>query len=338
MALSTVPKTMKAWQFSAISTLEKSMTLNQQAVAPPAPTKDQTMVEVVAMAVNPVDYKIAELPLAGRMIIKRPASPGLDYCGRVVSSGRAVLNAGQLVFGRLDGPTQFGTLAQYTIAPAAGTILVPDGVSPEHAASIGTAGLTAYQCIVPNAKAGDNVLINGGSGGTGIFGIQIAKTLGCRVTTTCSTVNVGLCKSLGADEVLDYKSVNVVKQLSEGGPQYDLVVDNVGSPTDLYSSSHNFLQPKGKFVQVAAEVSIAGMTGLVSRMAQPGFLGGGKRKFQFVGVANKAQDFEQLVAWMAEGKIKTVIDQVFALEDAPQAYGKLRTHRAKGKIIINVSS
>jgi NADPH:quinone reductase-like Zn-dependent oxidoreductase len=329
---------MKAWQFSAISSLEKSMSLNQQAAAPPAPTKDQTMVEVVAMAVNPVDYKIPELPLAGRMMIKRPASPGLDYCGRVVSSDKAGLNAGQLVFGRLDGPTQFGTLAQYTIAPAAGTIPVPDGVSPEHAASIGTAGLTAYQCIVPNAKAGDNVFINGGSGGTGIFGIQIAKTLGCRVTTTCSTANVGLCKSLGADEVLDYKSVDVVKKLSEGGPQYDLVVDNAGSPGDLYSSSHNFLQSKGKFVQVAAEVSVGGLTGLVSRIARPGFLGGGKRKFQFLGVANKAQDFEQLAAWMAEGKIKSVIDQVFAFEDAPKAYEKLRTNRAKGKIIINVSS
>lgn len=296
------------------------------------------MVEVLTMALNPVDAKFAEVPLAGRMLIKRPASPGLDYCGRVVSSGKPGLKPGQLVFGRLDSPTQFGTLAQYTITPPAGTIPVPDGVSPEHAASIGTAGLTAYQCIAPNAKAGDKIFINGGSGGTGIFGIQIAKTLGCHVTTSCSTANVALCKSLGADEVIDYKAVDVTKELSEGGAHYDLVVDNVGTPADLYSSSHHFLQEKGKFVQVAADVTVGGIAGLVSKMARPGFLGGGKRKFQFVGVGNKAQDFEQLAAWMAEGKVKAVIDQAFALEDAPKAYEKLRTGRAKGKIVVNVSS
>ena len=332
------PTTMKAWQFNAIaSTLEKSMTFNPKATPPTAPKNDQTMVEVVTMAINPVDYKFVEVPVAGRMMIKRPASPGLDYCGRVVSSGKSSLKPGQLVFGRLDLPIQFGTLAQYTVTPAAGTVPVPDGLSPGDAASIGTAGLTAYQCIVPNVKGGDNVFINGGSGGTGIFGIQIAKTLGCRVTTSCSTVNVELCKSLGADEVIDYKSADVVKALSEGGTQYDLVVDNVGSPADLYSSSHHFLQPRGKFVQVGADMSLGGMASLVSRMARPGFLGGGKRKFEFVNIANKAQDFEQLAAWMAEGKIKTVIDQAFAFEDAPKAFEKLRTGRAKGKIIVNVS-
>jgi NADPH:quinone reductase-like Zn-dependent oxidoreductase len=320
------PTTMKAWQFNVIaSTLENSMTLNPQATPPTAPKNDQTMVEVMTMAINPVDYKIAELPIAGRMLMKRPASPGLDYCGRVVSSGKSSLKPGQLVFGRLGQPTQFGTLAQYTITPAAGTIPVPKGLSPEDAASIGTAGLTAYQCIVPNVKGGDNVFINGGSGGTGIFGIQIAKTLGCRVTTSCSTANVGLCKTLGADEVIDYKSVDVVKALSEGGTQYDLVVDNVGSSADMYSSSHNFLQPKGKFVQVGIYLSLGGIASMVSNMVRPEFLGGGKRKFEHVNVANKAQDFEQLAAWMAEGKIKTVIEQAFAFEDAPKAFEKLRT-------------
>lgn len=329
---------MKAWQFNAISTtLEKSMTLNPDATTPPALKDDQTLVEVVSMAVNPVDYKFAEVPLLGKMMIKRPSSPGLDYCGRVVS-GKSTLKPGQLVFGRLDQPTQFGTLAQYTVTPAAGTVPVPDGVSPEDAASIGTAGLTAYQCIAPNVKPGNNVFINGGSGGTGIFGIQIAKTLGCHVTTTCSTANVGLCKSLGADEVIDYKSADVVKTLSEGGRQYDLVVDNAASPAELYSSSHHFLQPNGKFVQVGGDVSVGAMATLVGRMARPGFLGGGKRKFEFIGVANKAQDFEQLAAWMAEGKVKSVIDQAFAFEDAPKAFEKQRTGRAKGKIIVNVSS
>jgi alkaline phosphatase D len=106
----------------------------------------------------------------------------------------------------------------------------------------------------------------------------------------------------------------------------------------MYSSSHNFLQPKGKFVQVGIYLSLGGIASMVSNMVRPEFLGGGKRKFEHVNVANKAQDFEQLAAWMAEGKIKTVIEQAFAFEDAPKAFEKLRTGRAKGKLIVNVNS
>jgi NADPH:quinone reductase-like Zn-dependent oxidoreductase len=217
------------------------------------------------------------------MTIKRPASPGRDYCRRVVSSSSSIIKPGQLVFGRLDGPTKFGTLAQYSITPAAGISPVPDGVSPKHAASIATAGLTAYQCIVPDAAAGDRMFINGGSGGTGIFGIQIAKTIGCHVTTSCSTGNVGLCKSVGAEKVIDYKSTDVTAKLKEGGEKFNLVVDNIGSPSDLYSSSHHFLKADGKYVQVGADVSLSSAVSLVSKLTRPEFLGGGKRKFEFVG-------------------------------------------------------
>jgi NADPH:quinone reductase-like Zn-dependent oxidoreductase len=328
---------MKAWQFSAItSTLEAALSLNPTATPPPPPKKDDSLIEVVAVSINPVDYKFAEIPLLGRLLMSRPASPCLDYCGRVVSSGKASLKPGQLVFGRLAQPTQFGTLAQYTITPTAGTIPVPAGVSPEDAASIGTAGLTAYQCIAPNVKPGNNVFINGGSGGTGVFGIQIAKTLGCRVTASCSTGNIALCRSLGADEVIDYKSVDVLKTLSQGGEQYDLVVDNAGSPANLYANSHHFLRPSGKFVQVAGDVSVSGMLGLVSRMVRPAVLGGGKRKFEFIGLGNKEADFVKLVEWMRDGKVRSVIEETFKWEEAPKAFERSRTGRAKGKIVIKV--
>lgn len=338
MASPTLPVTMKAWQFSAISSvMEESLIFNTNATPPPAPRKGQTMVEVVSMSLNPLDQKFPEIPLGGRLI-GRPSSPGMDFCGHVVSSRKQTLKPGQLVFGRLPMPTKFGTLAQYTITPAAGTVPVPDGVSPEHAASIGMAGLTAYQCIAPNAKGGDKIFINGGSGGTGIFGIQIAKALGCHVTTSCSTPNVGLCKSLGADEIIDYKMMDVTKTLSEGGPKYDLVVDNVGSPADLYRHSHHFLQEKGKYIQVGVNFDLGGMASMISRMGWPGFLGGGKRKYEFFGAKNKTEDLQQLAAWMAEGKIKAVIDEAFALKDAVKAYEKLRTGRAKGKIVVNINS
>jgi NADPH:quinone reductase-like Zn-dependent oxidoreductase len=140
------------------------------------------------------------------------------------------LKSGQLVFGRLDSPRRFGTLGGYIIPPRAGTVPLPDGVEVDDAACIGTAGLAAYQSIVPYVKKGDGVFINGGSGGTGVFGIQIAKAKDCYVVTACSTANVELCKRLGADEVIDYKKSGVVEILKKSGRKFDLVVDNEDAP------------------------------------------------------------------------------------------------------------
>lgn len=318
------------------------MAINKTAPLPSSASKltpDSTLVQVLAMSVNPADYKFVELPLVGRFLVNTPATPGMDYCGRVVSTGSALaanLKPGQLVFGRLDSPTQFGTLAEYTIAPKVGTLPVPQGVKPEDAASIGTAGMAAYQCIVPNVKSSDNVLINGGSGGTGVFGVQIAKALGCHVTTSCSTANVKLCKELGAEEVLDYKVGDITKQLEVIGEKFDLVVDNIGTPANLYYQSHHFLKPKGKFVQVGAPMSVGGAAALVSKRRLPAFLGGGKRKYEFLACQSKAEDFRQLATWMQEGKVKAVTE-VFPFEEAVTAYEKSRSGRARGKVVVRVS-
>ena len=190
---------MRAWQFSATGGgIEANMKINEKATPPPAKlTPEKVYVEVISMALNPVDYKFAELPLVGRLVISKPASPGLDFCGRVISTGsKTKVKPGQVVFGRLDGPTKFGTLAECIVTKQDGAVPLPEGIDPDHGAAIGTAGITAYQSIVPFAKAGDKIFINGGSGGTGTFGIQIAKAIGCHVTTSCSTPNVQFCKDL----------------------------------------------------------------------------------------------------------------------------------------------
>jgi len=186
-------------------------------------------------------------------------------------------------------------------------------------------------------KSGDRVFINGGSGGTGVFGIQIAKAVGCHVTASCSTGNVELCKGLGADEVIDYRKVDVTKALTEGGTKFALVVDNVGSPADLYRQCHHFLKLEGKFVQVGMPVSVGSVVGLASRFVLPGFLGGGKRKFELMQVKNKAKDFEQLAKWMKDGKVKAVIEETYGFQDAVKAYEKSRSGRTKGKIVVRVS-
>jgi NADPH:quinone reductase-like Zn-dependent oxidoreductase len=333
---------MKASQFSSTSGgLEKHLKLTETASRPPATlSPEQVSVEVISMSLNPVDYKVPELPFVGGTMVHMPASPGIDYCGRVVNTGAAVkdiLKPGQLVFGRLDRPVKFGTLGQFITAPRAGCIALPSGIEPDHAAAIGTAALTAYQCIAPNVKSGDKVFINGGSGGTGVFGIQFAKVKGCHVTTSCSTPNVQLCKGLGADEVIDYTTTNVSEELKSRGLEFALVIDNVGEPYDLYKASDYFLKEGGKFVQVGAAVTLSGIYNILSKMCWPAFLGGGKRKLDLMQVKNNADDFAQIGRWMKQGKVRAVIDSTFALEDAAKGYERLKTGRTRGKIIVHVT-
>ncbi|KAK5001421.1 hypothetical protein LTR28_012666, partial [Elasticomyces elasticus] len=184
----------------------------------------------------------------------------------------------------------------FTLAEKEGTVALPNSVDPIDAATISIAGLTAYQSIVPKVKKGDKVFINSGSGGTGVFGIQIAKALGCHVTTTCSTANVELCRSLGADDILDYKNKTIVKALKASKHKFDYVVDN------------------------------------------PAFLGGAKRKHMGFFAKLKYEELKQIRAWMKEGKVKAIIDQRFPFEQAPKAFEKLKTGRAKGKIVVDVAS
>jgi len=334
--------TMKAWQFSATKGgLEKHLTFNPSASPPPSTnlSPSQVLIEVISMSLNPVDYKIPELPFVGRLLIPRPASPGIDFCGRVLSTGSAAssLSPNQTVFGRLDAPTRFGTMGQYIIAPLAGTAPLPPGIDPDHAAAIGTAALTAYQCIIPHAKADDHIFINGGSGGTGTFGIQLAKALGCHVTTTCSTPNIQLCKDLGADEVIDYKTTDIVRELKAQGQAFALAVDNVGTPPELYKAADVYLKEGAKFVQVGAPMSVGAVWTIVSRMGWPTVLGGGRRAYEMLQVKNEREHLVRIGEWMQEGKVKPVIDSVFESRDAPKAYEKLKEGRAKGKIVVHVS-
>ena len=303
------------------------------------------LVQVLSATLNPVDYKFAQIPVVGSLIIKRPASPALDYSGRVVACGpnskkvsSEDLKPGQLVFGKLDGPTQYGTLAEYTIGPRSGCVPLPQGLSVDDAACIGSAALTAYQCLVPHVKLGDKVFINGGSGGVGSFGIQIAKIKGCHVTTSCSSANVDLCKSLGADQVIDYKSKDVVTELKKM-QNFDLVVDNVGTPADLYWQAHKFTKVGTKYVQVGAAMSPGGIYDLLTRMVWPGFLGGGKRPFEFLGLSNNYDQMKEMGGWMADGKMKALIDEVYGMEDKGpvRAYEKLKTGRVKGKLVVRIA-
>lgn len=349
MAAAHLPQTMKAWQFASVTpTLEENLRFNSSAPLPAGATSlkpDQVLVNVLVVALNPIDFKFPEIPYLGRLVSGNPSTPSIDFAGRVAATGpnskkvaAEDLQVGQLVYGRLATPQKFGTLAEYTIAERAGCVPIPPGMSLVDAACAASTGLTAYQDVVKIQGAGKRVFINGGSGGCGVFGIQIAKATGFHVTTSCSTPNVELCKNLGADTVIDYKSKDVVAELKKTQP-FDLVIDNVGLPTDLYWHMPSFSNPTAPYVQVGAlAVTPAFILGNLFKTYWPSWLGGGKRPWEFNHLENKPEDYAKLGRLMQEKKVRAIVDEVFGMEDRGpiKAFAKLRTGRAKGKIIVKL--
>ncbi|KAL2012423.1 hypothetical protein VTN00DRAFT_5141 [Thermoascus crustaceus] len=347
-----LPSKMKAWLYTRTTGgIENNLHLSSCARTPGTTLRrDQLLIRVIATSLNPADYKVPEAGhgLLSRLIITRPASPGLDFCGRVVATGpgsaEAEFQPGQLVYGCLAIPSQFGALAEYVVSSVENTVLLPSSSSSgglrnldtNEAATIGVAGQTAYQSIATYVTPGfgDRVFINGGSGGVGTFGIQIAKNvLGCHVTVSCSSRNVQLCKDLGADEVIDYTAVDLVQTLKEKGQVFSVVVDNVGSPPELYRECHHFLLPGRKFVQVGSSSPLV----FADRLLRPRFVGGGRRQLDIMILNNNKGDLVRIGEWMREGKVKAVIDSTYEFEDAVKALEKLKSGRARGKIVVYVA-
>jgi NADPH:quinone reductase-like Zn-dependent oxidoreductase len=336
---STLGDTMRAaaWQSTA-GGLDKNLKVESAWPIPKnakALPKDHTLIRVSYASLNPVDYKVPELPLLGRFVFSKGV-PGLDYAGTVVESTLPHLKPGEPVFGE-TAPPNFGTLGEYIVAAKEATVPVPNGVRLQDAATLGVAGLTAYQTTLPFLKSGGKVFINGGSGGVGTYQIQIAKILGCHVTVTCSGANVELCKSLGADEVIDYRTQNVVETLTRSGHQYDLIADNVFADAELYWSSHKYLKPEGTFVTIAGNAKFSVIKNILSIFLWPAALGGGQRKFQFITCVPNAVEYAELAKWLAEGKIKTVVEKEYTLEEAGEAYTRLKSGRTRGKLVVKVT-
>jgi len=340
----TLPKTMRAWQYTTITNgIESSLKLNTS-TALPTPKNNQHLIKISSVSLNPVDYKPAEVPLFRRFVIPNPATPGIDFAGTVVrAASGSTLKPGDKVFGCGVSPFAGGCLAEYAVAGADSTVRLPDGLSMEHASTIGVAGLTAYQTIVPHISksGGSKVFVNAGSGGVGVFGIQIAKALNCEVITTCSGRNLELCRSLGADEVIDYTQHKdlasaLVKITKDKGAQVDHIVDNAMADPNLYWKAHQYSVNGAKYIVVAGGPNLGFMLNSLKMKLWPGWLGGGKRKAQSFFAHTDVVDLKQIAEWMVEGKVKAVIDDRFAFEDAPRAFEKLKTGRARGKIIVDV--
>jgi NADPH:quinone reductase-like Zn-dependent oxidoreductase len=340
-----IASTGRAWQYNGNSgTLEPRLFLSPTAPTP-TPKPDQHLVKIHYVGLNPVDHKGADTWFISRFFITKPATPGIDFSGTILQPAPGSgLKVGQKVLGAA-GTNHFagGALRDLAIATIPGTYPMPENApfSMEEAATVGVAGLTAYQSIVPYVKKGDRILILGGSGGTGVFGLQIAKhCIGCHVTTTCSTRNVELVKSLGADEVIDYKTqdlLSVLQAKAKGGEgYYDHIVDNVGD-LSLFPHAHEFSKKNAGWVYVGAAPTLKGLMDSLRFSLFPSFLGGGKRKFIGFFAQPKQEHVKQLTEWMVEGKVKTLIDSRWKFEEAPKAFEKLRTQRTRGKIVVKVA-
>lgn len=342
MAAEKIPTTMRAWQYAtAKGGIDKNLKLNPSAPVP-TPKKDQHLVKILATALNPVDYKPAEWPLTSLLLIPKPATPCIDIAGVIVTPAPgSPLKKGQLVFGAASKtPFAAGGLAEYAAVPSGSVISVPEGLSPIDAAACPVAALTAQQSLQPRLKQGSRVFLNGGSGGVGTYAIQIAKQSGAHVTVSCSGANAALCRSLGADEVLDYRAsplLGQLQRLAKDSKPFDLVVDHVFADPLLYWKAHTYTTPQAPFLNVAGTPSWGYIWTTIKINLLPGFLGGGKRRWESMLTESKEDQLREIGGKLASGEMKTVIDRVFAFEEGAEAFTRLKTGRARGKIVVEVA-
>jgi len=307
-------------------------------VEKPTPTDDQVLVKVRAASVNPYDWHFIEgTPKIMRMMgvgLRKPKDTrlGVDFAGTIESVGKNVtqFKPGDDVFGGRGG-----AFAEFVCRRAEGAVaLKPASITFEQAASVNIAGITALQALRDKGKVqpGQKVLINGASGGVGTFAVQIAKSFGADVTGVCSTRNVDLVRSLGADHVIDYTKEDFAK----GTERYDVILDNV--PNHSLSECRHILNPKGKYVMIGGggpnDSRWVGPFGRVihALLVSP-FI---SQKMGMMMADANQKDLTVLADLMQSGKVKPVIDRTYKLSEVPAAIAYLEQGHARGKVIITV--
>jgi NADPH:quinone reductase-like Zn-dependent oxidoreductase len=306
-------------------------------VEKPVPDVNQVLIKVRAASLNALDAYMVRDAWLNRLIfgLRKPRDTrlGRDVAGVVEAVGKNVtqFKPGDDVFGICRG-----SLAEYAVTPERALVIKPPNVSFEEAASVPLAGLTALQGLRKGKiQPGQKVLINGATGGVGTFAMQIAKSLGAEVTAVCSTRNVDLVRSIGADHVIDYTKEDFTKS----DQRYDVIFDNVCNHS--FSERRRVLNPKGICV-------LAGMGGAgvkegqaLGRIACNLFIARGLSSFtdqQFAQYMTKMSkpDLMLLGELIQAGKVRPVIERTYKLNDAPEALRQLDAGHARGKLVITI--
>jgi NADPH:quinone reductase-like Zn-dependent oxidoreductase len=300
-------------------------------VEPPEIGDDQVLVRVHASSVNPVDWYgvtglwLARLPNA----LRKPKDPrvGLDVAGRIEAVGTAVttMHHGDDVFG-----SAIGAWAEFAVADAAKLAPKPASVSFDEAGAVSIAGRTALQAIRDHGcvKPGQKVLVNGASGGVGTFAVQIAKAFGADVTAVCSTRNVDLVRSLGADRVVDYTQEDFTRHTE----RHDVLLDVTGSRR--LSELRRVLTPKANVVLIGAPMK-GHVVGPLPHMIGTRLAGIGRSQtVKFMLAKPSADDLAFLGGLFDAGTVRPVIDRRYGLSEAANALGYLGEGHARGKVVI----
>lgn len=300
----------------------------------PIPTDNQVLVKIHASSVNYGNLVLLKgEPFLARfafgLLKPKYMIPGGDIAGQVEAVGKDVklFSVGDQVYGDLSG-CGWGGFAEYVAVPENALALKPDNMSFEEAAAVPMAAVTALQGLRDKGKiqSGQKVLINGASGGVGTFAVQIAKSFGAEVTGVCSTRNIDILRSIGADHIIDYTKEN----FTQNSERYDLILAVNGShPISEYKRT---LRPNGIFVHVG---------GSESQLFQSMVLGpwismtGSKKIGSFLQRANQ-NDLVVMKELLEAGKVRPVIDKRYKLDEVPEAFKYFDEGHAQGKVVITV--
>ena len=307
--------------------------LRVETIARPVCSDGQVLIRVRAASVNPLEMHFMRgTPYVGRiaMGLRKPKSTrlGVDVAGRVEAVGRNVtrFKPGDEVFGQARG-----SLAEYACGSELGLALKPDNLTFPEAAAVPVAAYTALQGVRDHGKIqpGQRILVNGASGGVGTFAVQIAKTMGAHVTGVCSTKNVAMVRSIGADEVVDYTKTD----FTAGPERYDVILDMVGNQT--LSALRRVLKPQGLYVMVGGPNGrwITPLDRALAAKVTSWFV---SQKMAMMLAHPNEKDLGVLRDLLQAGKVKPVIDRTYPLNQTAEALRYLEGGHARGKVVVTV--
>ena len=302
------------------------------------------LVQVHAASVNPVDWKLRQGLLDALMPVVFPVIWGRDLSGQVTEVGSSVtlFKPGDEVYGMKNGyvaKTYRGTYAEYVVVPEKSLAPKPKNLNYEEASAVPASALTAWQAMVDQGKLklGQRVLIHAGAGGVGVMAIQIAKAFGAYVAATASTRNQDLLRDLGADLPIDYTR----DKIDEIGPKFDLVLDGVGK--SVWAESFRALKVGGRLVTLTPPIPeqstgklrffATAVQGMVSGVAR-GLMSG--KRLLVIQVKSRGGELEKITALIEAGKIRPVIEKVFALEQIAEAHRLSEAGHVRGKLVIRI--
>ncbi|MEX0299371.1 MAG: NAD(P)-dependent alcohol dehydrogenase [Kordiimonas sp.] len=297
----------------------------------PSPKGKQLLIKVHAASINPRDW----LLMRGIYPFKKLAEPfpitlGSDMSGTVTEVGSQVssFKVGDQVFGMQPIRGKFGAFADYALIEENAVALKPDGIGHTDAAAIPCAGLTAFQAIHSIAKLckAETILINGASGGVGSYAIQIAKAVGANVVAVCGPDNIELCKELGADTVINYKD----QKFENSKNEYDVIFDVIGRSS--FKKCKTTLKKGGRYITTIPAPNTV-LTAFLSKLLYLNPFGK-RQTAHLVLVKPRAEDLACMASMMKSGKLRSLIDTIYSLDEAQTAFDKSQSWRTKGKLIF----